>query len=86
MAFLVKALFRLNALKNADISTLSNFLAAFFEFCSRYREILPSVIYMPNFRSIGPFKEELQRGGCIICPTGHTNLQKPVLFRVKNAT
>ena len=41
-------------LKNADISVLSNFLAT---------KILPSTIYMPNFRSIGPFKQKLQRGG-----------------------
>ena len=41
-------------LKNADISVLSNFLAISFEFFSRYQEILPSTIYMPNFRSIGP--------------------------------
>ena len=61
MAFLVKALFRWNECsKNTDISILSNFLAVFFEFFSRYREILPITIYIPNFRSIGPFKQELQ--------------------------
>ena len=49
-------------LKNADISVLSNFLAIFFRFFSRYGEMLPSTIYMPNFRSIGLFKQKLQRG------------------------
>ena len=29
---------------------------------SRYRAILPNFIYMPNFRSIGPFKQKLQMG------------------------
>ena len=48
--------------KNTDVSVLSNFLAIFFEFFSRYLEILPSTIYMQNFRSIGPFKQKLQRG------------------------
>ena len=48
--------------KNADISILSNFLAMFFDF-SLYREILSGTIYMLNFRSIGPFKQKLQRGG-----------------------
>ena len=65
MAFLVKkALFRWNECsKNADITVLSNFLEIFFKFFSRYREILPSTIHMPNFRSIGPFKQKLQEGG-----------------------
>ena len=77
MAFLVKALFRWNKCsKNADISILGNFLATFFDFFSRYREILPSTIYMPNFRSIGPSKQKLQRGAISIC-------KKPGLFRVK---
>ena len=34
----------------------------FFQFFSRYREILPSTIYMPNFRSFRPFKQKLERG------------------------
>ena len=64
MAFVVKALFRWNqSLKNADIIVLRNVLAIFSEFFSRYREILPSTIYMPNFRSIGTFKEKLRRRG-----------------------
>ena len=54
--------------RKLTISVLSNFLAIFFEFFSRYREILPSTIYMPNFRSVGPFKQKLQRGGGRICP------------------
>ena len=63
MPLLVKALFQWNECsKNVDISVVSNFLATFFEFFPRYREILPSTIYMPNFRSIGPFKQKLQRG------------------------
>ena len=83
MAFLVKTMFRWNeSSKNADISILSNFLAIFFGFCSPYSEILPSTIYMSNFRSIGPSKQNLQRGGggggaaIPIC-------KKPGLFRVK---
>ena len=85
MAFLVKALFQWNkSLKNADISVLRNFLAIFFDFFSRYREILLSTIYLPNFRSIGPFKQQLRREGeAEFPPPGHTNLQKPGLFRVK---
>ena len=67
-------------LKNADISVLNNFLAIFFEFCSLYREILPSTIYMPNFRSIGPFKQKLQGEDAESDLPGHANLQ----FRVKN--
>ena len=35
----------------------------FFKFFSRYREILPNFIYMPKFRSIGPFKRKLQKEG-----------------------
>ena len=71
--------------RNADISILSNFLAVFFNFFSRYREILPSTIYMPNFRSVGPFKQKLQRGGGgRICPPLAIPIcKKPGLFRVK---
>ena len=58
-------------LKNADISVFSKFLAIFRIF-SRYREILPGTIYVPNFRSIGPFKQKLP-----IC-------KKPCLFKVKH--
>ena len=58
-------------------------LQIFFEFFSRYREILLSTIYMPNFRSIGPFKEKLQRGGGRICPSPAIPICKnPGLFRV----
>ena len=83
MAFLVKALFRWNEYsKNGDISVLSNFLAIFFELFSPHREILPSTICMPNFRSIGPFKQKLQRGGRI-CPLPTIPIcKKPGLFRV----
>ena len=35
-------------------------MAIFSDF-SPYREILPSTIHMPNFRSIGPFRKKLQR-------------------------
>ena len=84
MAFLVKALFRWNEYsKNADISVLSNFLAILFEFFSPCREILPSTICMPNFRSIGPFKQKLQRGEGRICPHPAIPIcKKPGLFRV----
>ena len=64
MVFLAKAVFRWNeSSKNADISILSNFLAFFSDFFSPYREILPSTIYMPNFRSIGPSKQKVQLQG-----------------------
>ena len=88
MAFLVKALFRWNEYsKNADISVLSNFLAIFFESFSLYREILPSTIYMPNLRSIGPFKQKVQRGGGRTCPPPAIPICKqPGLFRVKKKT
>ena len=77
MAFLVKALFRWNRCsKNTDI-ILSNFLAIFFKFFSRYREILPNTIYAPNFRLIEPSKQKLQRGG-----GGGRICKKPGLFRV----
>ena len=83
MAFLVKALFLWNKYsKNADISVLSYFLAIFFEFFSPYREMLPSTICMPNFRSIGPFTQKLQGGGRI-CPLPTIPYcKKPGLFRV----
>ena len=74
--------------KNADISVLSNFLAIFFEFFSLYQEILPSTIYMPNFRSIGPFKQKLQTGGGgggICPPLAIPICKKPGLFRVKTS-
>ena len=49
----------------------------FFKFLSRYREIVPFTIYMPNLRSIGPSKQKLQGGGGQILPSpSHTNLQK----------
>ena len=85
MAFLVKAPFRWNECsKNVDISVLSNFLAILFEFFSRYREILPSTIYMPNFRLIGPFKQELQREDRICpLPPAIPICKQPGLFRVK---
>ena len=67
--------------KNADISILSNFLTIFSIF-SRYREILPSTIYMPNFGSIGPFEQKL-RGGGRICPAIPI-CKKPDLFRVNS--
>ena len=39
---------------------------------------------MPNFRSIGPFKQKLQRGGGRICsPLAIPICKKPGLFRVK---
>ena len=63
-------------LKNADISILSNFLAIFFGFFSLYREILPSTIYMPNFRSIDHPNRNYRGGGGSAPPSGHTNLQK----------
>ena len=60
MAFLVKAMFLWN-------ESLATFLQ-FFVF-SVYREILRNTIYMPSFRSIGPFKQKLQGGGeGTICP------------------
>ena len=63
MAFLVKALFRWNEYsKNAEMR-FEQLPGHFFDFFSLYREILPSTTYMPNFRSIGPFKQKLQRGG-----------------------
>ena len=85
MAFLVKALFRWNEYsKHAGISVLSNFLTIFFELFPPYQEILPSTIYMPNFRSIGPFKQKLQgEGGGRICPLPAIPIcKKPGLFRV----
>ena len=83
MAFLVKALFRWNECsKNADISVLSNFPPFFFKYFAQYREILPSAIYMPNFRSIGPFKQKLQRGQNLPPPPPYQSAKSPV-FRVK---
>ena len=61
MAFLVKALFSWNeCLKDADISILGNFLATFSSFFSQYGEILRNTIYMPNFKSTGPFKHQTE--------------------------
>ena len=93
MAFLVKALFRWNKCsENDDIKLLSNFLAIFFKFFSQYREILPNFIYMPNFRSIGPFKQKLQRLVRISLsppppppPPAIPICKKPGLFRVNYA-
>ena len=45
---------------------ISAFWATFWQLFSRYREILLSAIYMPNFRSIGPFKHKL--GGADSAP------------------
>ena len=39
---------------------ISAFWATFWQLFSRYREILLSAIYMPNFRSIGQFKHKLR--------------------------
>ena len=70
-------------LKNADISILKNFLAIKKK-KSRYREILPSTIYMPNFRLIGPFKQKLQMGSRICPPPAIPICKKPRLFRVNS--
>ena len=50
-------------IQNADSNVLRNFLAIVFESFSRYLEILPSITHMPNFKSIGPFKQKLLGGG-----------------------
>ena len=39
-------------------------------------------MYMPNFRSIGPSKEKLQRGGAESAPLAIPICKKPGLFRV----
>ena len=42
---------------------------------------------MPNFRSIGPFKQKLLRGGGRICPPPAIPICKtPGLFRVKQGS
>ena len=51
---------------------ISTFWATSWQFFSPYREILQSTFYMPNFRSIGPFKQKLQN----LPSPRHTNLQK----------
>ena len=50
-------------LKNAGYQRFDQLPGNFFRIFFRCREILPSTIYMPNFRSIGPFKQKLQRRG-----------------------
>ena len=56
------------------------FWAVVFQLFSRYREIFPNAIYLPSFRSIGPFEQKLQKGGGggggEESDPGHTNLQK----------
>ena len=80
MAFLVKALFRWNkSLKNADISVLRNFLASFSIFFSISRNV--TKYYLPNFRSIGPFKQKSRGGGG---GGGSRICKKPGLFRVNS--
>ena len=49
-------------LKKLLISGFEQLLGNFFQIFSRYREILASTIYIPNFRSTGPFKQKLQKG------------------------
>ena len=70
-------------LKNADISVLSNFLAIFLEVFYRYREILPSTIYMANFRSIGPFKQKLQRGAESAPPRPYQSAKSPACLGLR---
>ena len=59
-------------LKNANISILSNFLAIFLEFLSRYPELLQ--VHAKFQINWNKFKQELQMGGG--GGGGHTNLQK----------
>ena len=73
MAFLVKALSWWN--KSLKL-LISGFWATSWQFFSRYREIFESIIYIPNFKSIGPSKQKLQGGGENLPSPRHTNLQK----------
>ena len=82
MAFLAKALFRWNkSLKSADISILSNFLAIFFGFFSISRNFTKYYLHA-KFQINWTIQTEIT-GGAESDPPGHTNLQKPGLFRVK---
>ena len=73
-------------LKNADVSVLSNFLAIFFRFVSRYGEMLPSTIYMPDFRSIGLFKQKLERGAESPPPWPYQSAKSPACLGLNVAT
>ena len=73
-------------LKN-DISVLSNFLQ-FFQIFSRYREILPNFIFMPNYRSIGHSNRNYRGGGAESAPLPPAIpiCEKPGLFRINYAS
>ena len=75
MAFLMKAQFQWNKCsKNADINVLRNLMAIFFFISRNFTK------YYLHAKSIGPFKQKLQKGGGgggVDLPfSGHTNLQK----------
>ena len=59
MTVLVKALFSWNECGYQHFEHIVSNFSIFFQ----YREILPNTIYMPNFKSIGSFKQKLQSGG-----------------------
>ena len=67
--------------KNADMSVLSNFLAIF----SRYREILPSTTYMPNFQINWTIQTEITEGAESAPSPAIPICKKPGLFEVKTA-
>ena len=67
-------------LKNADISIFSDFLARFINFFLDIENFLPRTIYMTNFRSIGSFKQKLQRGTESALPWPYQSAKSPACF------
>ena len=85
IAFHAKALFQWYEFpKNANISILSNFQAvSFWDVFSISRNFTKYNLHA-NFRSIGPFKQKLQRGQFLSpSPRAIPICKKPSLFRVK---
>ena len=84
MAFLAKTLYRWNeSSKNADVRILSNFQAIVFGFflhIEKFYELLSTCQISDHL----DHPSRNYRGGQMLPPlAGHTNLQKPGLFRVK---
>ena len=84
MAFLVKALFRWNVCsKNADISVLSNFLAIFFKYFSRYREIFAKYYLHAKFQINWTIQTEITEGAESALPRQYQSVKSPACLGLK---
>ena len=66
--------------KNAENSILATSWKVFSNFFLDIDNFFPSTIYMPNFRSIGSFKQKLQRGTESALPRPYRSAKSPACF------